>query len=56
MKKTLARWYDSDVGYSFRHSPVAIAAAVIAFICVFCAVFAGWVCAARSVQPRDAAN
>jgi len=43
MKKTLARWLDSDVGYSFRTSPVAIAAAVIALVCVFCSVFAGWV-------------
>ncbi|NVM92768.1 ABC transporter permease [Variovorax sp. SG517] len=43
MKKTLARWLDSDVGYSFRNSPVAIVAAFIALICVFCAVFAGWV-------------
>jgi len=43
MIKTLARWYDSDVGYSFRTSPVAIVAAVIAFVCIFCSVFAGWV-------------
>ncbi|MCJ0764954.1 ABC transporter permease [Variovorax terrae] len=43
MKKLLARWLDSDVGYSFRHSPVAILAAVIAFICIFCSVFAGWI-------------
>jgi len=43
MNKTLARWYDSDVGYSFRTSPVAMVAAVIAFVCIFCSVFAGWV-------------
>ncbi|MFM9922144.1 ABC transporter permease [Variovorax sp. H27-G14] len=43
MKKTLARWLDSDVGYSFRTSPVAIAAALIALVCVICALFAGWV-------------
>ncbi|HEY9222536.1 ABC transporter permease [Variovorax sp. ZT4R33] len=43
MIKTLARWADSDVGYSFRTSPVAIVAAVIAFVCIFCAAFAGWV-------------
>jgi peptide/nickel transport system permease protein len=43
MKKTFARWLDSDVGYSFRTSPVAIAAALIALVCVVCAVFAGWV-------------
>lgn len=34
---------DSDVGYSFRKSPTAIVAAIIAAICVFCALFAGWV-------------
>lgn len=43
MKAALKRWADSDVGYSFRTSPVAIAAAVIAFVCIFCAVFAQWV-------------
>ena len=34
---------DSDVGYSFRNSPTAIVAALIAAGCVFCALFAGWV-------------
>jgi peptide/nickel transport system permease protein len=43
MKAVLARWFDGDVGYSFRTSPVAIAAALVAFTCVFCAVFADWV-------------
>ena len=38
-----ARWLDSDVGYSFRTSPVAIAAAVIALVCIFASAFAGWV-------------
>lgn len=41
MKKVLARWLDSDVGYSFRTSPMAMAAALVAFICVFCSAFAG---------------
>ncbi len=40
---TLSRWLDSDVGHSFRTSPTAIVAAVIAFVCVFGAVFAPWV-------------
>jgi peptide/nickel transport system permease protein len=40
---TLRRALDSDVGYSFRTSPTAIVAALIAAICVFCAVFANWV-------------
>jgi peptide/nickel transport system permease protein len=43
MKKTLARWLDSDIGHSFRTSPVAMLAAAIAFVCVFCSIFAGWV-------------
>lgn len=43
MKKTFARWLDSDVGHSFRSSPVAMLAAAIAFVCIFCSVFAGWV-------------
>ena len=43
MKTTLARWFDSDVGYSFRTSPMAMVAAAIALICLFCSVFAGWV-------------
>ncbi|RYF36411.1 MAG: ABC transporter permease, partial [Comamonadaceae bacterium] len=43
MKQALHRWYDSDVGYSFRTSPMAIVAAAIALVCVFCAAFAGFV-------------
>ncbi|WBY03796.1 ABC transporter permease [Ramlibacter tataouinensis] len=43
MRTTLARWFDSDIGYSFRTSPMAMTAAAIAFICAFCAAFAGWV-------------
>ena len=50
LNKTIARWLDSDVGHSFRSSPVAMLAAVIAFVCVFCAVFANW------VSPHDPFN
>jgi peptide/nickel transport system permease protein len=39
----LAGWYHSDVGHSFRSSPVAMGAAVLAVVCVFCAAFAPWV-------------
>lgn len=39
----LARWRDSDIWYSFKQSPMAMAAAVIAALCVFCSVFAPWV-------------
>jgi peptide/nickel transport system permease protein len=39
----LARFFDGDVWYSFRTSPMAIVAAAIAFVCIFCALFAEWV-------------
>lgn len=39
----LRRWLDGDVGHSFRSSPTAMVAALIAFVCVFCAMFAPWV-------------
>jgi len=39
----LARFFDGDVWHSFKSSPMAITAAVIAAICIFCAVFANWV-------------
>jgi len=38
-----ARFVDSDLLYSFRHSPTAIVASVIALVCLVCAVFAHWV-------------
>ena len=43
MNSLLKRALDSDVGHSFRTSPTAIVAALIALVCVFCAVFAPWV-------------
>ena len=39
----LSRWLDSDVWYSFRTSPMAMLAAAIAAVCIFCSVFAPWV-------------
>ncbi len=36
----LRRWLDSDLGYSFCRSPLAVAAAVLAIAGVLCAVFA----------------
>jgi peptide/nickel transport system permease protein len=37
------RFFDSDVWFSFRTSPVAVLAAVVALLCAFCAFFAPWV-------------
>ena len=39
----LARFFDGDVWHSFKRSPTAIGAAVIAALCIFVAVFAPWV-------------
>ena len=50
MTNHFARWLDSDVGYSFRTSPTAMAAGLIALICVFCAMFAPW------IAPHDPFN
>lgn len=36
----VSRWWLSDVGHSFRSSPVAMVAAVVALVCLLCAVFA----------------
>ncbi len=37
------RWLDSDIGYSFRTSPLAMASALVALLVVFCAVGATWI-------------
>jgi len=47
MRQLWTRWLDSDVGHSFRSSPVAVAAALVAVACLLAAVFAGW------VSPHD---
>ena len=39
----LARFFDGDVWHSFKRSPTAMIAAVIAALCMFIAVFAPWV-------------
>jgi peptide/nickel transport system permease protein len=39
----LQRFFDGDVWHSFRSSPMAIGAAVVAAVCIFSALFAPWV-------------
>ena len=39
----LARFLDGDVWHSFKSSPVAIGAALVAAVCIVCALFAPWV-------------
>jgi peptide/nickel transport system permease protein len=43
MREALRRFFDGDVWHSFRSSPVAMMAAAVAALCVFCAAFAPWV-------------
>ena len=43
MTEAMAKWWNGDVMWSFRHSPMAIISAIVAFICIFCALFAGFV-------------
>ncbi len=40
MTQAAQRFFDSDVWHSFRSSPMAMGAAAIAFVCLFCALFA----------------
>ncbi len=40
---TLARWWDSDLAYSFRRSPVAVGAALVLLLILGGAVLAPWV-------------
>jgi peptide/nickel transport system permease protein len=43
MASFVQRWRDSDVWWSFKRSPTAIVAALIAAACLFCSLFAPWV-------------
>ena len=43
MASSVRRFLDSDIWFSFRTSPTAMSAALIAFVCLFCAIFANWV-------------
>jgi peptide/nickel transport system permease protein len=53
MSNPISRWLSSDVAYSFRQSKTAMVAAFIAFVFIFCAVFAKWV---APYNPFDAAS
>jgi peptide/nickel transport system permease protein len=40
LPSALQRFFDGELWYSFRRSPVAMAAAAVALVCLFCALFA----------------
>ena len=39
----LARWWDADLAYGFRRSPVAIVSALVLAVCLAAALFAPWI-------------
>jgi len=43
MASRIFRIYDSDIFFSFKHSPLVILAAAITLLCILTAVFAPWV-------------
>ena len=49
----LARFLDSDIGFSFRTSPMAIGAALVALVCIGCALLAPWI---APFNPFDLAS
>ncbi|MBP6819565.1 ABC transporter permease [Ferrovibrio sp. MS7] len=53
MIKTLARWYDSDLAYSFRRSPVVVVAAIVAAVMILSAVFAPLVAPFNPFDPSS---
>ncbi len=53
MNGALARFFDGDVWFSFRTSPVAVVAAIVAAVMIFGAIFAPWVAPHR---PFDLAT
>ncbi|MGY6696637.1 MAG: ABC transporter permease [Roseinatronobacter sp.] len=47
-----ARAWDSDIAYSFRHSPLAIVAALVSILIILAAVFAPWLAPHDPFNPR----
>ncbi|MFA5538170.1 MAG: ABC transporter permease [Gemmobacter sp.] len=49
----LARMWDSDIAYSFRRSPVAVIAAVVALVIIAAAVLAPWIAPYNPFDSRS---
>ena len=43
MVAALRRFFDGDIFFSFRHSPLVIVAAITTLVCILSAVFAPWI-------------
>ena len=53
LSDVLRRFFDSDLWFSFRHSPVAIVSMAVSILIVFSAVFAHWI---APTNPFDLAQ
>jgi peptide/nickel transport system permease protein len=52
-KGALARAWDSDVGYSFRRSPVAMVAAFVSIVMIGAALLAPWIAPQNAFDPAQ---
>jgi peptide/nickel transport system permease protein len=50
---SISRWFDSDIGHSFKQSKSAMVAAAIAFLIVFSSVFAQWIAPTNPFDPAS---
>ncbi|MGC1262294.1 MAG: ABC transporter permease, partial [Jannaschia helgolandensis] len=51
-----SRWrsiWDADVTWSFRHSPVAVVAAVVTLAMILSAIFAPWIATTNPFDPAS---
>ena len=53
MGNSISRWFDSDIGHSFKQSKSAMVAAAIAFMIVFSSVFAQWIAPTNPFDPAS---
>ena len=52
-KSRLARALDSDVAYSFKRSPLAMAAGAVTLVCLLMALFAPWIAPYNPFDPSQ---
>ena len=53
MGNSISRWFDSDIGHSFKQSKSAMVAATIAFLIVFSSIFAQWIAPTNPFDPAS---
>ena len=48
----IARFLDSDIVFSFKRSPIAIVASIVALALILAAIFAPWIAPYNPFDPR----